>query len=89
MYTYKFNIQCIISVQTTDNELKITVTNNGEKIPDEIQQKIFEPNFTTKQKGNGLGLAYCKSQLKLLDGDVKLLHSNTKETSFAVTVHLK
>ena len=37
--------------------VRITVRDEGHGIPEEIQKKIFDPYFTTKPKGNGLGLA--------------------------------
>ena len=78
-----------INARKTKNELKITVKNNGEMIPSQIKNKIFEADFTTKPNGNGLGLAYSKSQLQLLGGDVELVCSNEEETVFEVTVRLK
>ena len=46
-------INCI---KTTSN-LELHFIDSGPGIPNEIQQKIFEPKFTTKSKGKGLGLA--------------------------------
>ena len=69
--------------------VKIFVKNNGAKIPKELQEKIFEPNFTTKEKGNGLGLAICKKQLELLGSSLILVHSNSVETLFEIAIPLK
>lgn len=44
--------------------VKITVTDQGNGIPEENLQKIFDPYFTTKEKGSGLGLATCYSIAK-------------------------
>jgi two-component system, NtrC family, nitrogen regulation sensor histidine kinase NtrY len=43
-----------------DGVVQISVKDNGEGIPKEMQSKIFVPNFTTKSSGTGLGLAMCK-----------------------------
>jgi len=43
-----------------DGVVQISVKDNGEGIPTEMQSKIFVPNFTTKSSGTGLGLAMCK-----------------------------
>ncbi len=43
-----------------DGVVQISVKDNGEGIPSEMQSKIFIPNFTTKSSGTGLGLAMCK-----------------------------
>ena len=44
----------------TDGIIQISIKDNGEGIPKEMQSKIFIPNFTTKSSGTGLGLAMCK-----------------------------
>ncbi len=67
-------------------EVRVFVKNNGEKIPVEIQSKIFEIDFTTKQKGNGLGLAICKTQMQMVRGDINLVHSNNVETLFEIVM---
>ena len=67
-------------------EVRVFVKNDGEKIPVEIQAKIFETDFTTKEKGNGLGLAICKSQMQMIKGDINLVHSNNVETLFEIVM---
>ena len=48
----------------------ISVTDNGDGIPEHIQSKIFTPNFTTKSSGTGLGLAMSKSIAEQARGDI-------------------
>lgn len=67
-------------------EVRVFVKNDGEKIPSALHNKIFEVDFTTKQKGNGLGLAICKSQMRLVNGDINLVHSNNVETLFEIVM---
>ncbi|MBE7705490.1 MAG: HAMP domain-containing histidine kinase [Cyanobacteria bacterium SIG29] len=67
-------------------EIRIFVKNNGAKIPNEIKTKIFESDFTTKENGNGLGLAICKNQMQLVSGDINLVHSNDVETLFEIVL---
>lgn len=38
----------------------LSVEDNGTGIPDELKEKMFQPNFTTKSAGMGLGLAIVK-----------------------------
>jgi signal transduction histidine kinase len=54
--------RCSIEVNEVqvDGVIQISVKDNGEGIPKEMQSKIFVPNFTTKSSGTGLGLAMCK-----------------------------
>ncbi|MFH0775320.1 MAG: ATP-binding protein [bacterium] len=40
--------------------VKISFTDTGTGIADEVREKIFEPFFTTRSKGVGLGLSICK-----------------------------
>lgn len=48
----------------------VQITDNGEGIPDAMQQKIFVPNFTTKSSGTGLGLAMSKAIVEQAKGDI-------------------
>ncbi len=50
--------------------IRITIKDNGEGIPPEMQSKIFVPNFTTKSSGTGLGLAMCKSIIEQAKGKI-------------------
>ena len=50
------------------NYVKITIADEGAGIPEEYVPRIFEPYFTTKQKGSGLGLATAYSIVKNHDG---------------------
>jgi two-component system, NtrC family, nitrogen regulation sensor histidine kinase NtrY len=50
-----------VDQKLNENSVWITVTDNGNGIPTDVQSKIFTPNFTTKTSGTGLGLAMCKS----------------------------
>jgi two-component system, NtrC family, nitrogen regulation sensor histidine kinase NtrY len=64
--------RCIIRVseEITDNNVRIMLQDNGEGIPEEMQEKIFTPNFTTKSSGTGLGLAMCKSIVEQAGGSI-------------------
>lgn len=78
----------IINIDTKENEnyISITISNNGAPISKENQERIFEQDFTTKPKGNGLGLAICKKQMQEIGGDIKLLKSDETETIFEILI---
>jgi nitrogen-specific signal transduction histidine kinase len=78
------NCKINIEVNKTDKNIYIKVKNNGKMIPEELQNKIFDANFTTKETGNGLGLAICKKEMKLINGDIELEYSDENETSFNI-----
>jgi signal transduction histidine kinase len=54
----------------TKNYLKIDIIDNGNGIPEEIINSIFDPYFTTKETGSGLGLSICYSIIKQHGGEI-------------------
>lgn len=62
----------IISIKLSEDQNYhiISIENTGRGIPEENLQKIFEPLFTTKQKGTGLGLASCKNIIEQHGGTI-------------------
>ena len=53
----------MIDIKYTVNSKNIllSIRDNGNGIPEGMREKIFEPNFTTKSSGTGLGLAFVKN----------------------------
>ncbi len=72
-----------------NNKTAITIADNGAGIPNDLQRRIFEPYFTTKKKGFGIGLAICRSIIESHGGQLVLCHSNhNKGTCFKLTLPL-
>ncbi len=67
----------------TDERVYLTVTDNGEGIPDHIRPRLFEPFFTTRPQGTGLGLAVVRSVAEAHNGEV-LVDSGENGTTFAI-----
>ncbi len=61
----------------TENEVEIEIEDSGDGVSDEIISKVFEPLFTTKKKGTGLGLASCKSIIEQHGGSISLRNNPT------------
>lgn len=71
-----------IRVQPGATQHLITVTDNGTGIPEEVQPRVFQPNFTTKSSGMGLGLAMCKNMMTAAGGDIYFETEPGKGTTF-------
>jgi len=64
--------------------LEITFQDNGIGIPEKILPKIFDPFFSTKRTGHGLGLATCYSIVKKHKGDIVVESEQGAGTTFHV-----
>lgn len=69
-----------------NKEIVIRIKDNGPGIPDDIKDKIFVPNFTTKNSGTGLGLAIVKNIIESTDGNIKLIDSSQQGAEFEITL---
>jgi len=69
-----------IQVEDESKYVKIKIKDNGKGIPKNEFQKIFEPGFTTKKRGWGLGLSLTKRIVeKYHNGKIKVLESETQK----------
>ena len=77
---------CRIEVkeEQQDGMVLVSVKDNGEGIPAEMQSKIFTPNFTTKSSGTGLGLAMCKGIVEQAKGKIWFETAQGEGTTFHV-----
>ncbi|SHF10392.1 His Kinase A (phospho-acceptor) domain-containing protein [Mariniphaga anaerophila] len=64
----------------------IAVTDNGEGIPEELQDKLFSPSFTTKSSGMGLGLAIVKNIVENFSGHVWFKTQKGKGSTFYIEI---
>lgn len=76
-----------LTVLADAKQLKILVTDTGSGITKRHYKKIFDPGFTTKKRGWGLGLSLTKRIVEeFQNGTVKVLHSEVgKGTTFCIT----
>jgi signal transduction histidine kinase len=78
-----------IIITTARSEVIIEVTDNGEGIPEANLNDIFNPYYTTKQKGHGLGLAISKNIIEELDGSIFVDSREGQGTTFKITLPMK
>lgn len=71
------------------NNALIKVSDTGVGISDEMIDKIFEPLFTTKQVGTGLGLSSCKNIIEQHGGDISVSSIPGKGTTFTIKIPKK
>jgi len=61
-----------VAIQSADNTVKIFFEDEGEGIPQDLMEKIWDPFFTTKAKGTGLGLGIVKNIIESHSGNVQI-----------------
>lgn len=74
----------VIDVLLQQDKAVISVSDNGIGIPEANKTKIFEPKFTTKTSGMGLGLAMVKNIVESYDGTISLASEENKGSVFSV-----
>jgi len=82
----KGNIEIILNTNTKN--VHIEVKDNGKGIPDDLRERIFNPNFTTKSSGTGLGLAFVKQAIENMFGTIRFETEQNKGTTFFITLPL-
>jgi C4-dicarboxylate-specific signal transduction histidine kinase len=66
----------------------ICVIDNGPGVSPELRDKLFQPFFTTKRTGLGMGLSICQSILESLGGRIELTNQNGRGAVFSVSLPL-
>ena len=69
-----------------EGKVQVTVADNGRGIPEEIRDKLFRPNFTTKSSGMGMGLAITANIIKAMGGDIRYETESGEGSTFYVTL---
>ncbi|UCC80069.1 MAG: GHKL domain-containing protein, partial [Candidatus Zixiibacteriota bacterium] len=78
-----------ISVEADDSNVTLTISDNGPGIPEEIFPRLFEPHFTSKEKGHGLGLATCKKILEGHGGQITGINNPDGGACIVITLPLR
>ena len=64
--------------------INIQVIDNGKGIPEDLQEKIFIPFFTTKKEGSGIGLSLSRQIMRIHKGGISVSSIPDKETVFTL-----
>lgn len=78
-----------VSVFAENDTIKISVSDNGKGIDEEVAHLIFEPKFTTKSSGMGLGLPMIKKIIEAYNGSIAFTSNENQGTIFTVTLPKK
>ncbi len=79
------NKQVFVTVFRQGDDVKIAVKDNGKGISVENQERVFEPKFTTKSSGMGLGLAIIKNIIENYNGTITFETEPNVGTEFLVS----
>ncbi|QDT33875.1 two-component system sensor histidine kinase NtrB [Thalassoglobus polymorphus] len=74
-----------VTVTEVDGNVQVEVADTGKGIPEDLHDKVFDPYFTTKNEGTGLGLALCDKIMNQHQGNLSF-HSSERGTQFQLTL---
>ncbi|HZH81411.1 MAG TPA: HAMP domain-containing sensor histidine kinase, partial [Gemmatimonadales bacterium] len=75
-----------VGVTTEGAGLLVTIADHGPGIPDELRQRVFEPYFTTKRDGTGLGLALVRQTIEAHQGTISVAETPGGGATFSVVL---
>jgi len=86
----KYEPTISVSTKKTENQVSISVSDNGNGIPQKIVDKIFQPFFTTKPtgQGTGLGLSLSYDIIKAHGGEIKVESKDGEGSEFIITLNV-
>ena len=75
-----------ITVQKDELHALVAISDNGTGISEQAQEHLFEPNFTTKTSGMGLGLSIVQNIIHSFNGKITYKTSNSTGTTFFIEI---
>ena len=79
----------IRSEMQAENEIRVTVEDRGPGLTPEAAARMFEPFFSTKPEGTGMGLAICRSIVEAHDGRIWAEKSMEGNTMLRFTIRVQ
>ncbi|MDE6423555.1 MAG: ATP-binding protein, partial [Muribaculaceae bacterium] len=77
-------VEVVISV--SDTHPYLTVSDNGEGIPEKVMDNLFQPFYTTKPGGSGVGLSICRQIVRRHGGELTIRSRVGKGTDAVITL---
>ncbi|MGB0376370.1 MAG: sensor histidine kinase [Flavobacteriaceae bacterium] len=77
-----------VRIEAQVRSVVVSIADNGVGVPDEVKEKIFDPKFTTKTRGMGLGLGIVKNIIELHQGNIRYTTQANRGTTFIITMPL-
>jgi two-component system nitrogen regulation sensor histidine kinase NtrY len=77
-----------INLDVRSDKVVVSVSDNGTGIPEDLQKKLFTPNFTTKSSGMGLGLSIVKKYIESSNGRIWFESEADKGSVFYIELPL-
>ncbi len=77
-----------LTTKKLDNKCIVEIRDNGRGMDEESLQKLFEPYFTTKLKGNGLGLTNTQNIILNHNGTIRAYSKHEEGSCFIITLDL-
>lgn len=78
------NVSCRNMDRAAGNVVEISITDNGPGISPDVIDKLFDPYFTTKKKGSGLGLSICHSIISQHGGTISVSSPDGEGATFTI-----
>ncbi len=83
------NNKVTISIKEKSNQLNISIADTGCGISEENLKKIFNPFFSTKEQGTGLGLSVSKRLIELLGGRINITSKEGQGTEVLIQLPIR
>jgi signal transduction histidine kinase len=78
-----------VAVRVGADAAQVDIEDNGPGIPPDVRDRLFEPFFTTRHRGTGLGLPIVKRDVEAHGGEVAITHPEEGGTRVTVSLPLE
>jgi nitrogen fixation/metabolism regulation signal transduction histidine kinase len=78
--------EIVMAIKDEEEQLLLSVSDNGTGIPEEVAFKVFDPHFSTKFSGSGIGLYIAKKGIEQMGGAISFETSPSAGTCFLISL---